>query len=105
MSSKRTERREDLFGYELHRTVASLLPERGEEIRRVGLRNLAEIVEGEAPAIQIRGQSGRCAVVCELPATTQEDTWIYVSSVPKTLWKLAGLTCCPPATRNGIWAP
>ncbi|HEX9087662.1 MAG TPA: hypothetical protein VF867_09070, partial [Arthrobacter sp.] len=41
MTGERPERREDLFGYELHLTVAALLPERGEEIRRIGLRNLA----------------------------------------------------------------
>lgn len=41
MTNERPERREDLFGYELHRAVADLLPGRGEEIRRIGLRNLA----------------------------------------------------------------
>jgi hypothetical protein len=41
VTGERPERREDRFGYELHLTVAALLPERGEEIRRIGLRNLA----------------------------------------------------------------
>jgi len=41
VTAGRPERREDLFGYELHLTVAAQLPDRGEEIRRIGLRNLA----------------------------------------------------------------
>lgn len=39
------ERQEDRFGYELHRLVAGWLPERSEEIRSIGLRNLARMRE------------------------------------------------------------
>jgi hypothetical protein len=41
VTDERPEWREDHFGYELHRAVAARLPERGEEARRIGLRNLA----------------------------------------------------------------
>jgi hypothetical protein len=39
------ERQEDRFGYELHLLVADLLPERSDEIRPVGVRNLARMME------------------------------------------------------------
>lgn len=39
------ERREDRFGYELHRLVAAALHERGDEIHEIGFRNLAGMRE------------------------------------------------------------
>lgn len=58
MSSKpsgdpeRPAQREDQFGYQLHITIAGLLPQRGDEIREIGRRNLARMRQRSGSAIR-----------------------------------------------------